>query len=259
MDVLADVTPVKVKDDCTMPSLNQPTYRTDSALRRYVGAGVRLVAFLLLPAAAIWIVSCFGGVENVRPSVARAGAAGPVLYILLKAGTFVAAPLSGVSLKVAAGALFGVWQGALYMVVGEVLGGSINFALARWLGRPAIMRFTGHTTGEDFDILVSQVSTWRALLFARLVLSAVYDLCSYAAGFSSLRYSQYFMVSSIGGILPAIAWAVFGARLAENPKLIIMVSIIFIPVVFVVSKVIRRLRSAVVRVPPHSISGKVAR
>lgn len=171
-------------------------------------AGVTVVTML--------IVAAFGGTERWRDAVEQAGPWAPVVYVLLKATTFVAAPLSGTSLKLASGALFGVWEGFWYTLIGGVLGGSLNFWIARKLGRPAVRRLAGPAALQRIDRQTARLGGWRALLAARIFLAPFYDFVSYAAGFSGLPYRHYLAVSVLGGIPASLFFVVLGDAAAQG-------------------------------------------
>ncbi|MBX6749647.1 MAG: TVP38/TMEM64 family protein [Micromonosporaceae bacterium] len=162
------------------------------------------------------VVEAFGGTERWRAAVEQAGAWAPVVYVLLKATTFVAAPLSGTSLKLAAGALFGVWAGFWYTLAGNVLGGCVNFGIARWLGRPAVRRLAGARALARIDGGAVRIGGWRALLAARVFLAPFYDLVSYAAGLSNLPFRHYLAVSVVGGVPASLFFVVVGDAAARG-------------------------------------------
>jgi Uncharacterized conserved protein len=166
--------------------------------------------------ATMLVVAAFGGTERWRAAVEQAGAWGPVVYILLKATTFVAAPLSGTSLKLAAGALFGVGAGFWYTLAGNVLGGCVNFGIARWLGRPAVRRLAGAQALARIDGGAVRIGGWRALLVARFALAPFYDLVSYAAGLSNLPFRHYLAVSVLGGAPASLFFVVIGDAAARG-------------------------------------------
>lgn len=161
-----------------------------------------------------------GGVHHVRTMVADAGSWAPVLFIVLKIASNVIAPLSGTPLLVTGGMLFGVWDGLAYILIGDAVGGSLNFWIARLLGRPGIRRFVGRGATRQVDQAVSYVGGWKALLVASVVLSPVYDFVSYAAGLSNLPFRHYFWVTLVGSVPTAFVYMFVGDRLANGQLLV---------------------------------------
>jgi uncharacterized membrane protein YdjX (TVP38/TMEM64 family) len=179
-----------------------------------------LLVVVVISVLTVWAMDALGGVDKVRGFVEGTGVWAPVVFILLKAATYVFAPLSGTPMKITAGALFGVWDGLLYLTIGDLLGGSLNFWIARIFGRPLIGRLAGAKSIKKVDETVEHVGGWKALLMARLVLSPLYDFISYAAGLSSLKFKHYVWVTLVGGIPAALMFVWFGDALTQGPMAI---------------------------------------
>jgi uncharacterized membrane protein YdjX (TVP38/TMEM64 family) len=160
----------------------------------------------------------------LRSLIETAGPLAPLLYILIKASTYIFAPLSSGPLQLSSGVLFGLWEGTFYTLVGEVAGGSISFLIARHLGRPIVERFVGQEGMGRVDSFVTQLGGWRSLIYARLFLFAIYDFISYAAGFSrSLSLREYILVSALFGMIPTFLFVGAGASLADNRESVLLI------------------------------------
>lgn len=205
------------------------------AVRRAV---LGIVVLLIVVVVIVIVVEKTGLFDELQRIVEGAGVWAPLVYIGLKALTFVVAPLSGVSLKISGGVLFGLRDGTVYTLVGDLIGGSINFWLARSLGRTVVSRLVGQKRMERVDTFSYQIGGWRALLFARVFLSAVYDFVSYAAGLTQLRFRDYLIVSVTGGLVSTVFWTAFGASLTKDPVVFVLVSVALAGL-FLVSVVLR--------------------
>ena len=161
------------------------------------------------------------GVETIRSAIQSAGPLAPLIYISIKAATYVFAPLSSGPLQVGSGVLFGLWEGTLYTLIGEVLGGSISFWLSRRFGHAVVRRMVGAQGLKKVDEFVSQIMDWKTLSYARLFLFPVYDFISYAVGFSKLPFRTYVLVSIAVGAIPTFAAVAFGTALTGENNLII--------------------------------------
>lgn len=153
----------------------------------------------------------------------QAGPAAPLVYILLKATTTVLAPLSGTPLRIASGVIFGLWEGLLYTLVADVLGGSISFWISRVYGRRFLRWFIGSQAVAALDELSRHTGGWRALLFVRLILPAIYNYISYAAGLTSLPFRQYVAVTALGGLLPTGFVVAIGAGVTADRGLLVLI------------------------------------
>ncbi len=164
------------------------------------------------------------GVESIQAFIEQAGPLAPLAYIALKATTYVFAPLSSGPVQLSSGILFGLWAGTLYTLIGEVLGGTISFLIARYLGRPVVKRFVGDDGMARVDNFVSQLGGGRALIYARLFFFAIYDFISYAAGFTrNITLRQYVVVSTVIGAIPTFLFVAAGASLAGDRTLLLFI------------------------------------
>lgn len=182
-----------------------------------------VAAFVVVTLALLFAIETIG-VETIRDFINQAGPLAPLVYIAIKVSTYVFAPLSSGPLQLSSGVLFGLWAGTLYTVVGEVLGGTISFLIARHLGRPIVRRFVGAEGMTRVDKFVNQLGGWRTLIYVRLFLFAIYDFISYAAGFTrSITVFQYIVVSTVFGTIPTFLFVAAGASLADNRDLLIVI------------------------------------
>lgn len=180
---------------------------------------IALIAALTISVISYLIMNAVGGVEKLRSLVESAGLFAPLVFIGLKTLTYVIAPLSGTPLKLIGGALFGFWDGLLFIVIGDVLGASLNFWIARLFRVKAIVKLGGKKTLKQIDSTTQHVGGWRALLAARLFLSSLYDYIAYAAGLSNLPFRQFFLVTLFAGIPSSLFAAWMGDSLLSNPVL----------------------------------------
>lgn len=176
-----------------------------------------------LSLAGLGLLEIFGGLDRFIRIVKDAGPWAPVMFILLKTLSYVIAPLSGAPLKIAAGALFGFWPAFLYVSLGDTLGGTLNYWVARGLGRPAIAKLTGPKSLNEVEVLRKSVGNTRALIFSRIVLSPIYDFISYAAGLMKVPFSVFVAVTAVGGVIPIALSVGLGALYEKNPILLVVI------------------------------------
>lgn len=163
------------------------------------------------------------GVDHVREIIEEAGPFAPLVYIGIKVITYTIAPLTSGPIQLFAGALFGLVPGALYTLIGELIGGSINFWLARRFGHPVVARLVGANDMPRIDRFVAQIVDWRTVLYARVFLFSLYDFISYAIGFSPLPFRRYVVLSVVGGILPTFLASLLGTMLTTEQSSVMLV------------------------------------
>ncbi len=163
------------------------------------------------------------GLERLQAFIDEAGALAPLIYVFIKAVTYIFSPLSSGPIQLSAGILFGLWGGVFYTLLGEVIGGTVNFLIARKLGRPVVRRFVGEEGMRQVDQLYHRVGGWRALAYSRLFLFALYDFMSYAAGLTPLRLRTYVLVSALCGFVPTFVFVGLGTTLATDRDALFLV------------------------------------
>jgi uncharacterized membrane protein YdjX (TVP38/TMEM64 family) len=140
--------------------------------------------------------------------LAALGPWAPFIFILL----YIAAAVTlapAFFLTVAAGALFGVWRGTLFVFIGAVLGASAAYAVSVRLTR---LPFLAWLDRDPRVIVVREAvaggGAWVQFLL-RLSPLVPYNLLNYALGLSHVRFRD-FLIASVG-MLPAIVmYAYYG-------------------------------------------------
>jgi uncharacterized membrane protein YdjX (TVP38/TMEM64 family) len=183
---------------------NIPEYGADtgaSGVARW-GMAAKILAIVVVVVGLPMFVGAFDGGERLRELVERSGPWAPLTYIAAKATATIVAPFSGVPLKAASGALFGLAGGFFYSLIGDVVGGCVCFLAARKVRRNTVGRLTGDGGLDRLNVLLDRgLGGWRGLLFFRVTFPAVYNLVSFAAGSTRLPFRQYLAVTTFGGIV----------------------------------------------------------
>jgi len=114
----------------------------------------------------------------------------------------------GSALTLAAGAVFGPFEGTLYSLVGATLGASVAFLVARYIaGRWVRRRISGR-----LERLIEGVEAdgWKAVAFTRLVPVFPYNLLNYAFGLTRIRLGHFALTSFVTMAPGAAAYAYLG-------------------------------------------------
>ena len=108
---------------------------------------IRLVIFLAILAVASYLAfdgSAAGiGLAKIKGYIRSFGYFAPLVYILI----FTLVPLTVIPnslLAISGGALFGIYYGTLYTIIGALSGATIAFALSRYLGKSIAEKFIRH-------------------------------------------------------------------------------------------------------------------
>lgn len=133
--------------------------------------------------------------------ITHLGSWAPVLFVLL----YVAAAVTlapAFFLTVAAGAMFGVWQGSILVFIGTSLGASVVYALASPLGHSRWMaRVTSNPRVAAVRAAIVGEGAWVMFLL-RLSPLVPYTPLNYALALSGVRFRDF--VIALPGMIPAI-------------------------------------------------------
>ncbi len=168
-----------------------------------------------------------GGVQTAADLLARTGAWGPLVVIVLQTVQAVISPLPSWPVTVAAGALYGPLLGTLYSLVGGMVGAAINFGLARQLGHALVRR----KFGERWIERAAKLTPLHFLLlslFGRLIPVASFDMVAYVAGISSISLMVFLGVALLGQAPAFLAYAYFGSDLAAAQSAGLWGSLLFL-------------------------------
>ncbi len=163
--------------------------------------GVLLLAVVMVFAGRnIW--RYFRSPAELRALVAGWGAWAPVGIVLFQAVQVIIAPLPGNLMSFACGYALGVWPAIVWLMVGILLGATVDFLLARLIGRRILRYIVPPDKLARLDTTVLKRGTFYIFLLL-LVPNPVGDWVYYLAGMTRLP-------------LPVFLVFVFIARLPSN-------------------------------------------
>lgn len=186
--------------------------RGNAGLR--TGALIALVVLLAGAWAGRTALGIEWSLESLRTLVAGLGAWGPAVFVVLLALRSVLFIPSQI-LLIGAGICFGIGAGTLYGAIGVTLSAALAFALARWLGREAILsqvppRFRGMLDGAG-------VGGTAAVVFLGTAYP-VGPVSAYHAGAALTGMPAWSFVAAVfpGAAIRAAVYSAFGSRLGDG-------------------------------------------
>ena len=160
------------------------------------------------------IVAYFTDPDVAKQLVADLGILGPLAVIGLMTAAIVFSPIPSAPIAIVSGMVFGHTAGAIYVIAGAEAGALIAFMIARVLGRDLLAQWFGDKV--DAGLLGSQNALMFAVFISRLIPFISFDLMSYAAGLSALKFWR-FAIATFAGIIPASLFLThFGGVLANG-------------------------------------------
>ena len=141
------------------------------------------------------------------------GALGPIAFILGYMAATVAF-IPGSVLTLAAGAIFGLGQGVVYVMIGATAGASLAFLLARSVAREAIaQRVAGNPKFAAIDRAVGR-DGFKIVVLLRLSPVFPFNMLNYGLGLTTVRFTDY--VAASIGMLPGSLLYTYSGFLAGD-------------------------------------------
>lgn len=147
-------------------------------------------------------------------------------------------PLPDTPVVLAGGFIFGPYIAIPLTIIGQILGATVDFYLARRLGRNYVTKKFPNAT-ETLNKYSHRLG-WQTIFLMRLTPTLSFDILSYAAGLSIIRYKPY-ILATLCGMIPLISISAllgYSAGLHSKifPVVIIGIGAIVITCIFFVFK-----------------------
>lgn len=133
-------------------------------------------------------------VKSVADAIKEQGVKGWIIYVFFITVSVVFSPVNALIIMPIALIGYGFWLAATLTFIGNILGGAINFYIARRFGRPVVGKIVGRKLIKKVDEF-TEVAGWKGFLLLRILGSNYYDYVSYAAGFTNLKQNIYFAIT----------------------------------------------------------------
>jgi uncharacterized membrane protein YdjX (TVP38/TMEM64 family) len=189
-----------------LPDSSPPATRPTPWLR--IGLGLAGLAVLLVAGRELGAY-----LPQFAEWVSGLGFWGPLVFILgYAAATVAMAP--GSLLTLAAGAVFGIGEGVVYVFLGASLGATLAFLVSRYLARGLVeRRLEGNARFAAIDRAVAEQGL-KIVTLLRLSPVFPFNLLNYSLGLTRVRLVDY--VLACFGMLPGTLLYVYYGRLAGD-------------------------------------------
>lgn len=150
---------------------------------------------------------------TIRSVIEKAGPWGVVLLIFCFWITNVIAPLSGSPFLFAGFYLYGQMS-VFYAFIAAIIASVTNFWIGRIWGRRVVEKLAGIDALEKIDNISKNYGLQTLFVF-RLFMKEFHDVISYAFGLTNLKFSCYFVVSTLGMIPATIVWYLIALKITN--------------------------------------------
>lgn len=220
--------------------------------KNYKGIIIKLLIWVMLVAGIWWMVKCqcvnFKSLTpaSLRDFIQSFGKLAVLAYIIAYALNTVSIMPPIAALSLTAGLAFGAVWGAIYLMIGAMIGTTATFLISRYFGRALIDKMLKGKF-KDLDEKLAK-NGFMTILFFRVIPLVPYEVLNYTGGLSRIKFKDYFFATFLGLIPGVIVSAFFGGSLGEiksihdifTPKFLaaigLMVLIIAVPTIYHVVK-----------------------
>lgn len=199
-----------------------------------------LIAIILLTVVLYFVVPSFNAtmnnfvsklgslnLESVIELIRGYGAYAAVISFFLMILQSILSPIPALLITLSNAAIFGWWKGALLSFWSAMAGAALCFYIARTLGRDVVEKITTKTGLAKVDEFFERYGK-NSILICRLLPFVSFDIVSYAAGLTPIKFWDFFIATGLGQLPATIVYSYLG-NLAGSTKTI------FIAIVSVVA------------------------
>lgn len=174
---------------------------------------------------------------KVQHFILRYGYFSWLVYLVLLVMAIMS-PLPDTPIVLAGGFIFGPYVAIPLTIIGQLLGATVDFYLARKLGRNFITKKFPKAT-NTLNVYSHSLG-WQTVFLMRLTPTLSFDILSYAAGLSTIRYKAY-IIATLCGMIPMTTVSVllgYGAGLHSKtmPVIVIAIGAVVIAAIFYIFK-----------------------
>ncbi len=161
-----------------------------------------------------------GDFAVVRDFISKYGTYAMIVSACLMIFQSIIAPLPAFLITFANANLFGWWQGAILSWSSAMAGSALCFYIARILGRDITEKLTSKAGLGQIDEFFEKYGK-HSIIIARLLPFISFDIVSYAAGLTSMKFWPFFIATGIGQLPATIIYSYVGGMLTGGAKLFV--------------------------------------
>ncbi len=164
-----------------------------------------------------------GDIAGLRDYILSYGFLAPVASCFLMVLQALVAPVPSFLITFANGLAFGVFWGWMLSLFGHVLAAAVCFGISRSLGRVPVEVLVGKTGLESADRWFAKWGIY-AVFVARLIPGIAFDVISYAAGLTRMRFRNFIVATTLGIFPQTFLYSFLGRQAPEYVGLFLVTS-----------------------------------
>lgn len=149
------------------------------------------------------------GIKEIQSYVEGFGGFAPLVYIII----FALVPLTlfpDSIIAISGGLIFGLVKGYIFTTIGALIGGTISFYISRYFGRDVVKKLTKDKL-DNIENMINEKG-FTIVFLLRLIPLFPFDVISYGAGFTSIKYRDFAIATVLGTIPGILVFTNIGAK-----------------------------------------------
>ena len=215
--------------------VNKKRYAYGSIIKILLTASILISVIIVLKKCSIFN---FTSPTQLKEFLSRFGMYSPVIYIVL----FTIVPLTlfpDSILAIGGGLAFGLAKGSIYTMIGALCGATLSFYISRILGKEIVYKLTKGKIQELGNRIKEK--GFNVILLLRLIPLFPFDIISYSAGLSGIRYRDFISATFIGVIPGIIVFTNIGDKAAKIGSVEFYISISLLMMLILLSKKFKKV------------------
>jgi uncharacterized membrane protein YdjX (TVP38/TMEM64 family) len=164
-----------------------------------------------------------GDIAGLRDYILSFGLWAPVASCFLMILQALVAPVPSFLITFANGLAFGVFWGWMLSLFGHVLAAAVCFGISRSLGRVPVEVLVGKTGLQSADRWFAEWGIY-AVFVGRLIPGVAFDLISYAAGLTRMRFRNFLAATALGIFPQTFLYSYLGRQAPQYVGLFLVTS-----------------------------------
>ena len=179
--------------------------------------------------------------EIIIRIIREQGILGQLIYISYVIAAVVFSPLNVLVVKPVVLVSYGFWTAVFLTLTGSLIGGTINFYLAKTYGRRIIRNLAGEEVLNKVDSF-SKIAGWQHFLFLRVVGVNFYDYISYSAGLTNINIKTFLLITIPINLIWKIAvfYMIDKAFIFKDTRAIILIAVVWVLTIYAGLKIIKK-------------------
>ena len=201
---------------------------------KYILSGIEIITLLFV---ILKILNLDIDSKDIQTYVNSFGKLAPIIYIII----FALVPLTlfpDSIIAIAGGLIFGLVKGYIYTAIGAILGATLSFYISRKLGRNLVKKHTK----EKLDNIEEMINSngFFIIFMLRLIPLFPFDIISYGAGLTSVKYKDFILATFLGTIPGILVFTNIGAQSVNKGSGSFYISIGALVLLFIISMVLKK-------------------